>query len=150
MPGFPISIRTKKPPYEVADILRAHETEYRQQYRVTPQQAKVIGALTACRTAKLGGHVYECRECGAIEISYNACRDRHCPKCEKFRKAQWIEKQKVVILPIPYFHITFTTDHALNRLFAAHLHRSLAKGHSNTPLTSLKQDSNSQALYLIM
>jgi hypothetical protein len=119
MPGFPFSIRTKKPPYEVADILRTHEAEYRQRYRVTPQQARVIGALTACRTAKLGGHIYQCSECGAIEISYNACRDRCCPKCEKFRKAQWIERQKVVILPIPYFHITFTTDHALNRLFAA-------------------------------
>jgi hypothetical protein len=116
-PGF--KLRTQKRGPEVADVLRAHQAEYRKQYRVTPQQAKVIGALTACRTAKLGGHVYQCRECGAIEISYNACRDRHCPKCEKFRKAQWIEKQKVKILPIPYFHITFTTDHALNQLFAA-------------------------------
>ncbi len=114
-----LSIKTKKQAVEVGDIFRQYGAAYREQYPVTPQQARVLAALSACRTAKLGGYVEECNECGALQICYCSCRDRHCPKCEKFRRAQWIENQKVVLLPIPYFHITFTTDHAINPLIPA-------------------------------
>jgi hypothetical protein len=58
--------------------------------------------------------VYECQECGAVEFAFNSCRNRHCPKCQKFAKAQWVAAQKVWQLPIPYFHIVFTIDHAVN------------------------------------
>ena len=114
-----ITVKTKKQRYEVADVFRQFETAYRQQYQLSAQQARVVAALKSCRTAALGGHINRCLACGAVEYHYHSCRDRHCPKCEKFRRAQWIEKQKVALLPIPYFHVTFTTDHALNRLFAA-------------------------------
>jgi len=78
----------------------------------------VMGSLMACRTAKLGGHLNRCDECGAFEFEYHSCRDRHCPKCGKFKKAEWVHSQQIVLLPIRYFHIVFTTDHALNGLIA--------------------------------
>jgi hypothetical protein len=115
----PVECQNQKQAVEVGDIFRQYGTAYREKYPVTPQQARVLSALSACRTAKLGGYVEECNVCGAVQICYCSCRDRHCPKCEKFRRAQWIENQKVVLLPIPYFHITFTTDHALNPLIPA-------------------------------
>ncbi len=113
-----ITVRSSKQEYEVADVIRLFEGAYRQKYAVSPEQARVMGSLKACRTAAMGGHIYECNECGALEFAYCSCRDRHCPKCGKFKKAQWVERQKVVLLPISYFHITFTTDHALNGLIA--------------------------------
>lgn len=114
-----LSVRTEKQRYEVADVIREFEDEYREKYPVSPEQARVMAALSRCRTAALGATIYQCNECGALEVVYRSCRDRHCPKCCKFRKAQWIEGQKVVLLPIPYFHITFTTDHAINKLVVA-------------------------------
>jgi len=105
-----ITVRTTKQEFEVADVIRQFEAAYRQRYPVTPQQARVLAALKACRTAALGGHIYECRECGALEFVYHSCRDRHCMKCGKFKKAEWLERQKVVLLPIPYFHITHSTS----------------------------------------
>ena len=114
-----ISVRTTKQEFEVADVIRQFEAEYRSLYPVSPEQARVLGSLKACRTAALGGIIYECNECGALEFAYCSCRDRHCPKCGKFKKAEWVARQKGVLLPIPYFHIVFTTDHALNPLFAA-------------------------------
>lgn len=114
-----LTVKTKKQAVEVGDIFRHYGAAYREKYPLTPQQARVLSALSACRTAQLGGYVEECSECGARQICYCSCRDRHCPKCEKFRRAQWIENQKVVLLPIPYFHLTFTTDHAINPLIPA-------------------------------
>jgi len=114
-----ISVRTGRTEYEVADVLRLWEAEYRAQYPVTWEQARVIGALEACRTAKLGGSVYQCSACGALQIAYHSCRDRHCPKCGKFKKAEWLARQEVLLLPIPYFHVTFTSDHAINELAVA-------------------------------
>ncbi len=114
-----IRVRTGRAEYEVADVLRAHLAEYKEQYPLTPEQARVCGALMACRTVQLGGHVDQCLECGAIQISYNSCRDRHCPKCGKYKKAQWVVRQEVVLLPVPYFHVVFTTDHLINQLAPA-------------------------------
>ncbi|MBI1879996.1 MAG: IS91 family transposase, partial [Chloroflexi bacterium] len=74
-------------------------------------------AIMACRTAQLGGRIDPCNECGALVFRFNSCRDRHCNQCQKYERAKWVEKQKVLQLPIPYFHIVFTTDHALNPLF---------------------------------
>ena len=62
-----ITVRTSKQEFEVADVIRQFEGAYRQKYPVTPQQARVLAALKACRTAELGGHIYECSECGALE-----------------------------------------------------------------------------------
>ena len=104
----------------VADIFREHWAEYRQKYAVTPEQARVAGAIMACRTAQLGGRIDQCSECGALVFRFNSCRDRHCNQCQKYERAKWVQKQQVLQLPIPYFHIVFTTDHALNPLFGQH------------------------------
>lgn len=101
----------------VADIFRAHWDDYRRHYPVTPDQARVAGAIMACRTPRLGGRIDQCDQCGAMVFRYKSCRDRHCNQCQKFERAKWVEKQKVIQLPIPYFHVVFTTDHALNPLF---------------------------------
>jgi len=101
----------------VADVFRQHWAEYRLKHRVSPEQAKVVGAIMACRTPTLGGRIDQCQQCGALVFRYNSCRDRHCNQCQKYERAKWVEQQKVMQLPIPYFHIVFTTDHALNPLF---------------------------------
>lgn len=101
----------------VADVFREHWDAYRRKHRVSPQQAKVVGAMMSCRTPALGGRIDQCNECGALVFRYNSCRDRHCNQCQKFERAKWVEQQKVMQLPIPYFHLVFTTDHALNFLF---------------------------------
>ena len=92
---------------------------YRQSHRLTPRQGQVCRHILDCRTEALGGQIYECQVCGAVEFAYCSCRDRHCPKCQKFARAQWVEGQKVYLLPIPYFHVVFTTDHALNAWVSA-------------------------------
>ena len=117
MIGKYVTVRRPKVELTVADILRAHWADYRKQYPVTPQQAKVVGSVLACRTPQLGGRIDECGECGALVFRFNSCRDRHCNQCQKFERAKWVQKQKVMQLPIPYFHIVFTTDHGLNPLF---------------------------------
>lgn len=101
----------------VADVFREHWDAYRRKHRVSPQQAKVVGSIMACRTPALGGRIDQCNECGALVFRYNSCRDRHCNQCQKYERAKWVEQQKVRQLPIPYFHIVFTTDHGLNSLF---------------------------------
>jgi hypothetical protein len=74
----------------------------------TPRQVKAARAIARCRTAALGGHKDVCDACGYTEISYNSCRDRHCPKCQAMAQAQWIEGRLERVLPVPYFHVVFT------------------------------------------
>jgi hypothetical protein len=95
-------MRTGRP--EVADVLREHEATYRQQFSVSSEQAHVLGALVACRTAALGGHKLRCDECGHEEISYNSCRNRHCPKCQASAQADWLADREKDLLDVPYFH----------------------------------------------
>ena len=73
-------------------------------------------AVEACRTSVLGGHVDSCNSCGHKRISYNSCRNRHCPKCQNLNKEKWIEKLSCNLLPVKYFHIVFTIPSELNRL----------------------------------
>ena len=75
--------------------------------------------IVQCRTAALGGHVDECDSCGGLRISYNSCRNRHCPKCGALAKLEWLEKQKAYLLPTHYFHVVFTIDHLFNPLARA-------------------------------
>jgi len=108
---------TPSPPrLEVADILRAHGDAYRARHPVSPEQATVLRRLTACRTAALGGHVDSCDACGTVQISYNSCRDRHCPKCQTTRQVQWVESRLTRLLPTPYFHVVFTLPEQLQPL----------------------------------
>ena len=95
---------------EVADIFRVYGYAYRQTYgaRMPLRQHRVMRAIEVCRTSALGGHVDVCDECGSIKISYNSCRNRHCPKCQCLDKERWLDARKQDILPTHYFHIVFT------------------------------------------
>jgi hypothetical protein len=73
--------------------------------------------MLVCRTAGLGGHLEQCDSCGKVVLSYNGCGNRHCNQCGAYGRAKWLEKQKKLLLPVPYFQAVFTTDHALNPLF---------------------------------
>jgi len=77
---------------------------------------RAMRAIETCRTAEQGGHVDECDHCGTKVISYNSCRNRHCPKCQFLKKEQWIEAREKDLLPIPYFHVVFTIPDFLNPL----------------------------------
>ncbi len=105
-----------RPRLEVADILRVHGDAYRRDHRVSGRQAKVWRHLVDCRTAALGGHVDRCTSCERTRISYNSCRDRHCPKCQSLKKAEWLEARCQHLLPIPYWHLVFTLPEALRPL----------------------------------
>jgi len=111
-----IDVKVEDPTYELADVFRLYGDEYRQQYHVSHQQRLVMRDIVQCRTAALGGHVDECDSCGGLRISYNSCRNRHCPKCGMLAKLEWLEKQKAHLLPTHYFHVVFTIDHLFNAL----------------------------------
>lgn len=101
---------------EVADVFRAHGDVYRAQHMPTEPQRKVMRAIERCRTAALGGHLEVCDDCGYSRPAYNSCRDRHCPKCQSLKQAEWIAERKKKLLPIPYFHVVFTLPASLRRL----------------------------------
>jgi hypothetical protein len=96
-------VATLRPRLEVADILRTHGAAYRARHPVSPEQAAVMRHLAACRTAALGGHVDSCAACGFLKVSYNSCRDRHCPKCQSAHRAEWLEARLQRLLPVEYF-----------------------------------------------
>jgi hypothetical protein len=99
-----------KPTLELADVLHRHGEAYRQDHAGTLNRGalRVLRALEICRTATLGGHVDACDSCGHRRISYNSCRNRHCPKCQALARAEWLEARKADLLPVSYFHVVFT------------------------------------------
>jgi hypothetical protein len=99
-----------RPPLEVADVIREYGTGFVERHRrwLSFQHLKVLRAITACRTAALGGHLDECDRCGRQAISYNSCRDRHCPKCQGAARESWLAKRTAELLPVPYYHVVFT------------------------------------------
>jgi len=101
---------------ELADVFRAAGGAYRDSHALVPQQHRVMRAIETCRTAALGGHVEQCDQCGALKISYNSCRNRHCPKCQTRAKERWLAARRAELLPVPYFHVVFTLPHGLNAL----------------------------------
>ena len=107
---------TARSNHTVAEVFQRWLDDYRQEYKLSYQQSKVVKAILNCRTASLGGYLKQCDECGKLEVAYCACKDRHCPNCGHFEKAQWLEKQKAVLLPVPYFQTVFTIDHMFNPL----------------------------------
>ena len=100
----------------LADLVRAHGDAYRRTHRLATVQAAALRAIAACRTALLGGRRETCDHCGATRLTYNSCRNRHCPACQAQASARWIEARRAELLPIPYFHVVFTLPHALNPL----------------------------------
>ena len=97
-----------KRPVEVADIFRAYGPRYRQIHDLSIRHLRAMRAIEICRTSVLGGHKYKCDVCGSFTISYNSCRNRHCPKCQSLDKERWIEARKKEVLPTHYFHVVFT------------------------------------------
>lgn len=100
--------------WELADIVRAHADDLD---GLSPGQRRVLNAIAQCRTATLGGHRRQCEACGHEELSYNSCRNRHCPKCQGLDDARWVEAQQSDLLPVQYFHIVFTVPTELHALF---------------------------------
>lgn len=102
---------------ELADILRQYSAEYQSNQRLCISQQKAYKAIVECRTSALGVHRSVCDGCGYNRISYNSCRNRHCPKCQYIKQVLWVDKLKSRLLPTRYFHIVFTVPDFLHRLF---------------------------------
>ena len=99
-----------RPPLEVADVLNRHGDGFVARHRghLSLGQLKVMSAIRACRTAALGGHVARCADCDHTAVSYNSCRNRHCPKCQGSAAREWLAAREADLLPVPYYHVVFT------------------------------------------
>lgn len=101
---------------DVQNIFQEFGTKYRQKHRLPLNQLKAMSSIEACRTSALGGHIDKCDECGHTRISYNSCRNRHCPKCQSLAKEQWLENRKDDLLSVGYFHVVFTLPSELSAI----------------------------------
>lgn len=102
-----------QPQWEVADVLGRSDVSG---LKLSVHQRKTLRAIGQCRTMALGGHVDACDSCGNISISYNSCRNRHCPKCQGHKRAEWIRQREQDLLPCTYYHVVFTLPEELNVL----------------------------------
>ena len=105
-------------PLEIADIFRAYGASWRQTMvgHLSLQQLKVMSAIERCRSAEMGGHVLRCKSCEHIDIAYNSCRNRHCPKCQASAAKRWLEARQVELLPVDYYHLVFTLPEGIAQL----------------------------------
>ena len=119
---------------ELAEIFRRYGPAYRAKFadRMPKSHLAAMAAIEQCRTEALGGHVYQCTECGDLEYSYHSCKNRHCPKCQNDEATRWREQQRALLLPVPYFLVTFTLPEAL---------RPVARSHQQCLYTLLFQTS---------
>ena len=108
--------RVSRPSLELADIFRRHGESYRNNNALSLEQLKPMRAIEICRTAALGGHVERCGHCAHQRISYNSCRNRHCPKCQTLAREQWLERRKAELLPTTYYHLVFTLPPAIAQM----------------------------------
>ncbi len=99
---------------ELQDIFNQHGEAYRKNHTLPINHLKAMRAIENCRTPAIGAHIDECDECGYIRISYNSCRNRHCPKCQTLKKESWIDARKYDLLNVGYFHVVFTIPDILN------------------------------------
>lgn len=107
---------------EVADIFRRHGGDYLRTHVIPPAQGKTLRAVMACRTARLGGHVDVCADCGDRTPSYNSCRDRHCPTCQGSQAAAWVAERVERLVPTHHFHVVFTLPAELRPVALANPH----------------------------
>jgi hypothetical protein len=107
-----------RPPLEVADIVHQYGAAFLARYGATlsSEQHRALRAIALCRTAALGGHKAQCDQCGHEELSYNSCRNRHCPKCHGAAQAAWLAARERDVLDVPYVHVVFTLPHTLSAL----------------------------------
>jgi len=108
-----------RPACELARVIERFSPAYIEQYHPNSYSQRVLKAIRLCRTAALGGHIDQCEDesCRHLRISYNSCRNRHCPKCQNTQREAWIGDRKQDLLPVPYFHVVFTVPETLNRIF---------------------------------
>ncbi len=99
-----------RPALEVAGIFRRHGDAYRAAHgaHMGRVERRIMGAIEACRTAALGGHLEACDDCAHTRVAYNSCRNRHCPKCQGLARAEWLAERQADLLSVPYFHVVFT------------------------------------------
>jgi hypothetical protein len=107
------------PPLTMAGIFEKYIGEYTKNRSLSPQQRKVVNDILRCRTRECGMHGTVCTGCGNIDLSYNSCRNRHCPNCQDAQKKKWTGQRKNELLPVSYFHLVFTVPHQLNPVFMA-------------------------------
>jgi hypothetical protein len=126
---------------EVADIFRLHGPDYRAKFstRMLPSHLRAMQDIERCRTEALGGQVYYCHQCQEQRFSYHSCQNRHCPKCQNQQANQWLEEQKSLLLPVPYFMVTFTLPAEL---------RPLARSNQKTIYSLLFRASSAALLKL--
>jgi Putative transposase/Transposase zinc-binding domain len=100
----------QRPALELAEIFRVHGPAWRQAQHahLSRGQLKVMSAIEQCRSAALGGHVLRCESCEQVQIAYNSCRNRHCPKCQASAARRWLEARQADLLPVEYYHVVFT------------------------------------------
>lgn len=115
----------RRPSHEVAEILKRYGGKYLETRKVPLSHLNVINRLVNCRTAWMGGHADGCDACGHVEISYNSCGDRHCPKCRSIAGERWLNARREELLPVGYFHLVFTLPHDLNPLVLCNMKRML-------------------------
>ena len=104
-----------RPRFEVAQALEQLGDQLNQ-LGLNGWQLRTLSAIERCRTAALGGHIDACTDCGSILLSYNSCRNRHCPKCQGHKREAWMQARRQELLPVPYFHVVFTLPEQLNTL----------------------------------
>jgi hypothetical protein len=104
------------PMYELQDVFRQFGPAFLEGRQLPPHHRKTMADIAACRSATLGGHIDQCDHCGHVSISYNSCRNRHCPKCQDLKKEQWLLDREQELLDVGYFHVVFTIPAALNPL----------------------------------
>ncbi|MCK8604470.1 IS91 family transposase, partial [Desulfoferrobacter suflitae] len=107
---------------ELAGIFRLHGPQYLEKFeqRMPPSHTQALHDILECRTEALGGHVFECDECGELHYAYHSCQNRHCPECGSRDTAEWIERRREEILPVRYFHLVFTLPEELRQLVRSH------------------------------
>ena len=109
-----------RPRFDIGEIIRCHGGEFLCKHHVVPAVERAFSHMALCRTSALGGHVEVCPECGDIHVSYNSCRDRHCPKCQNKEREEWINCRREEIIPAKYFHTVFTVPACLHSVAMAH------------------------------
>ena len=103
-----------RPLLELADVVRSFGQSFIELHQPNGYQKRVLNAISLCRTAALGGHLYACDNCGLVQISYNSCRNRHCPKCQGSNQAVWVDELLQRAYPVQHYHLVFTVPEALN------------------------------------
>lgn len=138
--------------YDINSIFKEYGQSFRENNVLHVDTLKVMSSIEACRTSALDMHIQECLACGHKKISYNSCRNRHCPKCQNITKEEWVDARKSELLNTHYFHIVFTVPDLLNSLIFSNkkqLYNLLFKCASET-LSELATDKNTLELKLVL